>query len=68
HTDSSGSDKYNQSLSLQRAQSVKNWLMQKGVAGNRMKTVGKGEKEPVANNNTAEGRAENRRIEFYVQQ
>ena len=68
HTDNVGSDAYNQELSLRRAQSVKNWLVQRGVAGNRMKTVGKGENEPVASNDTAEGRAENRRIEFYVEQ
>jgi len=68
HTDNVGSDGYNQELSLRRAQSVKNWLVQRGVAGNRMKTVGKGENEPVASNDTAEGRAENRRIEFYVEQ
>ena len=68
HTDSVGSDQANQALSLRRAQAVRNWLEQRGVAGNRMRTVGKGEKEPVASNDTAEGRAENRRIEFYVQQ
>ncbi|MBN2011029.1 OmpA family protein [candidate division KSB1 bacterium] len=68
HTDSMGSDAYNQDLSLRRAQAVRNWLVQKGIAGNRLKTVGKGEKEPVASNDTKEGRAENRRIEFYVQQ
>ena len=68
HTDSQGSDEYNQALSLRRAQAVKNWLVQKGIAGNRMKTIGKGEMEPVASNDTAEGRTENRRIEFYVQQ
>ncbi len=68
HTDSQGSDEYNQALSLRRAQAVKNWLAQRGIAGNRMMTVGKGEMEPIANNNTKEGRAENRRIEFYVQQ
>ena len=67
HTDSMGSDEYNQALSLRRAQAVKNWLVQRGVAGNRMKTVGKGENEPIADNNTATGRADNRRIEFYVQ-
>jgi outer membrane protein OmpA-like peptidoglycan-associated protein len=68
HTDSVGSDEYNQALSLRRAQTVRNWLEKRGVAGNRMKTVGKGEKEPVASNDTNEGRTENRRIEFYVQQ
>ena len=68
HTDSVGSDEYNQELSLRRAQAVRNWLEQRGIAGYRMKTVGKGEKEPVADNGTVEGRTENRRIEFYVQQ
>ena len=67
HTDSQGSDELNQDLSLRRAQAVKNWLVQKGIASNRIKTVGKGEKEPVADNTTAEGRAANRRIEFYVE-
>lgn len=68
HTDNVGSEQYNQVLSLKRAQAVKNWLVQKGIASNRMKTVGKGENEPVASNATDTGRAENRRIEFYVQQ
>jgi outer membrane protein OmpA-like peptidoglycan-associated protein len=66
HTDNVGSDTYNQDLSLRRAQAVKNWLTQRGIAGNRMKTVGKGEMEPVADNSTSKGRAENRRIEFFV--
>jgi OOP family OmpA-OmpF porin len=68
HTDSVGSDEANQALSLRRAQAVKNWLVQRGVRSDRMMTVGKGEKEPIADNGTAEGRTENRRIEFYVQQ
>jgi outer membrane protein OmpA-like peptidoglycan-associated protein len=68
HTDSVGSDDYNQELSLRRAQAVKNWLEQRGVRSDRMKTVGKGEMEPIADNGTEEGRTENRRIEFYVQQ
>lgn len=67
HTDNVGSQEYNQKLSLERAQAVKNWLVKKGIASNRMKTVGKGPNEPVASNNTNAGRAENRRIEFYVQ-
>ena len=67
HTDNVGSDKFNQALSLKRAQTVKNWLVKKGIASNRMRTVGKGEKEPVADNNTEEGRSQNRRMEFYVQ-
>ena len=67
HTDNVGSQKANQALSLKRAQAVKNWLVQKGIASNRMRTVGKGENEPVASNKTSEGRLENRRIEFYVE-
>jgi outer membrane protein OmpA-like peptidoglycan-associated protein len=67
HTDNVGSDRYNQVLSLERAQSVRAWLVDKGIASNRMKTVGKGKNEPVATNDTDEGRAENRRIEFFVQ-
>jgi outer membrane protein OmpA-like peptidoglycan-associated protein len=67
HTDNVGSQKYNQALSLRRAQSVKNWLVKEGIASNRMRTVGKGLNEPVASNETDAGRAENRRIEFYVE-
>jgi outer membrane protein OmpA-like peptidoglycan-associated protein len=66
HTDNVGSQQYNQKLSLERAQAVRNWLVQKGIASNRMKTVGKGENEPVSSNDTDAGRAENRRIEFFV--
>ena len=68
HTDNIGSVKANQNLSLRRAQSVKNWLVRHGIPSRRLKTAGKGAAEPVADNATAEGRAENRRIEFYVQQ
>lgn len=68
HTDYVGSEASNQNLSLRRAQAVKNWLVNRGISSNRMKTVGKGENEPVADNGTDAGRAENRRIEFYVQQ
>ncbi|MGB2869527.1 MAG: OmpA family protein [Bacteroidota bacterium] len=68
HTDNVGSEKANQELSLKRAQAVRLWLVKKGIASNRMKAVGKGENEPVASNDTEAGRAENRRIEFYVQQ
>ncbi|MGE5315912.1 MAG: OmpA family protein [Acidobacteriota bacterium] len=68
HTDNTGSQKLNQSLSLKRAQAVKNWLVRHGIPSRRLRTVGKGSAEPVADNSTPEGRAENRRIEFYVQQ
>lgn len=68
HTDHVGSEASNQNLSLRRAQAVKNWLANRGISSSRMKTVGKGESEPVADNGTADGRTENRRIEFFVQQ
>lgn len=68
HTDNVGGKEFNQGLSLERAQAVRNWLVEKGIASNRMRTVGKGENEPVASNETEEGRAENRRIEFFVEQ
>jgi outer membrane protein OmpA-like peptidoglycan-associated protein len=68
HTDNIGSASANQALALRRAQSVKNWLVRQGISSRRLRTVGKGAAEPVAENTTAEGRAENRRIEFYVQQ
>jgi outer membrane protein OmpA-like peptidoglycan-associated protein len=67
HTDNVGGQKFNQALSLKRAQAVKNWLVKKGIASNRMRTVGRGQNEPVASNETDEGRAENRRMEFFVQ-
>jgi len=67
HTDNVGSQKYNQALSLKRAQSVKNWLVREGISSKRMRTVGRGPNEPVASNDTEEGRLENRRIEFYVE-
>jgi outer membrane protein OmpA-like peptidoglycan-associated protein len=67
HTDNVGGQKFNQGLSLKRAQAVKNWLVKKGIPSNRMRTVGRGQNEPVASNDTDEGRAENRRMEFYVQ-
>ncbi len=63
HTDSMGSAEYNQKLSQARADSVKANLVRNGVEASRIKTAGKGEDEPMADNGTAEGRAENRRIE-----
>jgi len=66
HTDSIGSDAYNQKLSLRRAESVKSYLVGKGVEKNRVYTEGKGEKQPVADNSTAAGRAKNRRVEIEV--
>ena len=64
HTDNTGSEEYNLKLSEIRAQTVKNYLVSKGISGNRLIVKGYGESMPVADNNTAEGRALNRRIEF----
>ena len=66
HTDSVGSDAYNQKLSVRRSESVKAYLVSKGIEKNRVYTEGKGEKQPVADNKTAEGRAKNRRVEIEV--
>jgi OmpA-OmpF porin, OOP family len=66
HTDSIGSDKYNQKLSIRRAEAVKAYLVSKGIESNRVYTEGKGKKVPVASNKTAAGRAKNRRVEIEV--
>jgi outer membrane protein OmpA-like peptidoglycan-associated protein len=64
HTDSKGSRSYNQNLSEKRANSVRNYLINKGIASERLTAIGFGESNPVATNKTEEGRAKNRRIEF----
>ncbi|MFT4243264.1 MAG: OmpA family protein [Acidovorax sp.] len=66
HTDSIGTDAYNQKLSVRRSEAVKAYLVSKGIEKNRVYTEGKGEKQPVADNKTAEGRAKNRRVEIEV--
>ncbi|GAB1578355.1 outer membrane protein OmpA [Bordetella petrii] len=66
HTDSIGTEAYNQKLSERRAASVKSYLVSKGVDPNRIYTEGKGELQPVASNKTREGRAQNRRVEIEV--
>ena len=66
HADSIGGDAYNQKLSVRRAESVKAYLVSKGIEANRVYTEGKGEKQPVAENKTAGGRAKNRRVEIEV--
>jgi outer membrane protein OmpA-like peptidoglycan-associated protein len=66
HTDSTGSDSYNQALSERRANSVADYLSNKGLERTRMVTVGAGEAHPVASNDTEEGRAQNRRVELTI--
>ena len=66
HTDSVGTDAYNDKLSVKRAESIKTYLTSKGLEANRVYTEGKGKKQPVADNKTAEGRAKNRRVEIEV--
>ena len=66
HTDSKGTDGYNQKLSVRRAEAVKAYLVSKGIESNRVYTEGKGEGQPVADNATNEGRAKNRRVEVEV--
>lgn len=66
HTDSIGSDAYNQRLSVRRAEAVKAYLVSKGIERSRIYTEGKGKKQPIADNRTKEGRAQNRRVEVEV--
>ncbi|HEU4375364.1 MAG TPA: OmpA family protein [Telluria sp.] len=66
HTDSIGTDAYNQKLSLRRAEAVKAYLVSKGVEASRIYVEGKGESQPVASNKTAAGRAKNRRVTVEV--
>jgi outer membrane protein OmpA-like peptidoglycan-associated protein len=66
HTDSSGSDSYNLGLSERRARSAMNHLTAQGIAASRIKTIGRGESEPIADNETEAGRAQNRRVEIAI--
>lgn len=66
YTDSTGNPNYNLNLSLERAQSVANYLAAQGVSTSRISSVGYGSKDPVASNDTAEGRALNRRVEIKI--
>ncbi|MEO0048240.1 MAG: hypothetical protein RLZZ410_1199 [Pseudomonadota bacterium] len=66
HTDSVGTDAYNQKLSVRRATAVKTYLVSKGIDANRIQIEGKGETQPVADNKTSEGRAKNRRVQIEV--
>jgi OmpA-OmpF porin, OOP family len=64
HTDSVGTDAYNQKLSERRAAAVKDYLVSKGIPASKITTIGKGESQPVATNKTAEGRQKNRRVDI----
>jgi len=64
HTDSRGSDAYNMNLSQQRAEAVRNYLVSKGIAADRLSAKGYGESQPIADNATDEGRFKNRRVEL----
>ncbi|KAA0963013.1 OmpA family protein [Pseudomonas sp. ANT_H12B] len=66
HTDSQGTDAYNQALSERRASSVAAYLLSQGLASNKLTSEGKGESQPVADNETDEGRAQNRRVELHI--
>ena len=66
HTDSVGSDAYNEKLSVKRSEAVKAYLADKGIDASKIYTEGKGEKQPVADNKSADGRAKNRRVEIEV--
>lgn len=66
HTDSVGADTYNLKLSKQRAESARAYLIESGIEGGRLTAAGMGESQPVGSNKTADGRAENRRVEFKV--
>jgi OmpA-OmpF porin, OOP family len=66
HTDSDGTDDYNQQLSAHRAAAVVRYLRANGIATKRLKSKGEGEKKPVATNDTDEGKAKNRRVEFLI--
>ena len=66
HTDSTGSDAINNPLSLDRASSTRNYLTARGVSASRIEIEGRGSYQPIASNNTEEGRARNRRVEIFV--
>jgi outer membrane protein OmpA-like peptidoglycan-associated protein len=65
HTDNVGKAASNKKLSLRRAEAVRSWLVMKGIDSSRIGVKGFGPERPIADNKTAEGRAQNRRIEFY---
>lgn len=68
HTDSTGSDALNNRLSVERADSVRDYITTRGVAANRVSTAGRGDREPIADNATEAGRAKNRRVEIFLRE
>jgi outer membrane protein OmpA-like peptidoglycan-associated protein len=66
HTDATGSDAYNQSLSQRRALSAANYIVAQGVQNTRLRTTGRGELEPIEPNDSDAGRAQNRRVEIVI--
>ncbi len=66
HTDATGSDAYNERLSHRRAEAVKAYTVSQGISNARLTTQGRGETEPIADNTTVEGRAQNRRVEIVI--
>ena len=66
HTDATGSDEYNMTLSRNRANAVSTYLLDKGINSNRITAVGYGENQPVASNDTVDGRQQNRRVEVAI--
>jgi outer membrane protein OmpA-like peptidoglycan-associated protein len=68
HTDNTGSDALNNRLSLERADTVRNFLSDRGVASGRIDVAGRGDREPIASNETSQGRAKNRRVEIFLRE
>jgi outer membrane protein OmpA-like peptidoglycan-associated protein len=68
HTDSTGNDAINDPLSQARAQTVRNYLEDRGVPASRLETAGRGSREPVADNGTDAGRSKNRRVEIFLRE
>lgn len=66
HTDNTGTDEHNMDLSIRRAEAVRSFIVSNQVDGARLATQGKGKSEPIADNNTVEGRAQNRRVEIAI--
>ena len=68
HTDNTGSDAINDPLSLRRAESVRGYLADRGVRSDRIEVAGRGSREPLVSNDTAESRAKNRRVEIFLRE